>query len=88
MGRKIPSAYEGDETLYDLFSHAEQITTETLLDYQYVDHHFQIVGHDRDYSNVDVHEQAMLSIKADERPTEKHAESKNKIKCFILIYKT
>ena len=27
-----------------------------------------------DYSNVDVHEQAMLSNKADERPTEEHED--------------
>ena len=53
-----------------------------------MDHHIEIVGHDRDYSNVDVHGQATLSIKAGERPTEKHAKSKSKIKCFILIYKT
>ena len=26
-----------------------------LQDYQYVEHHIEIVSHDRDYSDVDVH---------------------------------
>ena len=48
-----------------------------------VDHHIQIVSHDRDYNNVDVHEQAMLSTKTEERPTEKHAESKMLVRCLL-----
>ena len=41
-----------------------------------MDHHIQIINQDRDYSNVDVHEQAILSTKAVDmyRPTEKHAD--------------
>ena len=39
-----------------------------------MDHHIQIISHGRDYSNVDVHEQATLSTKAEERPTEKRAD--------------
>ena len=38
-----------------------------LLDYQYVEHRIEIVSHDRDYSNVDVHEKAVLSPKTEER---------------------
>ena len=41
------------------------------------------MSHDRDYSNVDVHEQAMLSTKTEERPTEKRARSKKKKKWVI-----
>lgn len=61
-----------------------------LLEYQYVDHHIEILSHDRDNSNVDVHKQAMLSTKSDheERPTEKQADSKKENKCFYLNDKT
>ena len=43
------------------------------VNYHYVDHHIEILGLDRDYGNVDVHEQAMLSTNTEERPIEKHA---------------
>ena len=66
------------------------------MDYDHnMDHHIQIISHDRDYSNVDVHEQAMLSTKAEERPTEKHLKSKMLARCmlgnawlahFLMIY--
>ena len=35
-------------------------TNRDLLDYQYVDHRIDIVSHERDYSNVDVYEQAIV----------------------------
>ena len=59
------------------FSHASRIKkNRNLLDYQYVEHRIEIVSHDRNYSNVDVHEQAMLSTKTDEeRTTKMHADS-------------
>ena len=38
-----------------------------------MDHHIRIVSHDKDYSDVDAHEEAMLSTKTEERPIEKHA---------------
>ena len=53
-----------------------------MLDYQYVEHQIEIVSHDRDYSNA--HEQAMLSTKTEERPAEKHADSKRKNDGFTL----
>ena len=56
-----------------------------LQDYQYVEHHIEIVSHDRDYSDVDVHDWDMLSTKTEERPIEERAESKKKKKCFTLI---
>ena len=38
-----------------------------------MDDHLQTVSHDRDYSkNNDEHEQAMLSMRTDNRPSEKH----------------
>ena len=43
------------------------------VNYHYVDHHIEILGLDRDYGNVDVHEQAMLTTNTEERPIEKHA---------------
>ena len=33
-----------------------------------MDHHIRIVSHDKDYSDVDAHEEAMLSTKTEERP--------------------
>ena len=55
-----------------------------FLDYHHnVDDHIQIVSHDRDSNNVDVHEQAMLSTKTEESPTEKHAESKMLVRCLL-----
>ena len=54
------------------------------MDYDHnMDHHIRIISHDRDYSNVDVHEQAMLSTKTEERPTEKHTRNK-KIQNVLL----
>ena len=53
-----------------------------LLNYQYVEPLIDIVSQDRDYSNVDVHEHAilhfsMLSIKtAEERGSKNRAENK------------
>ena len=41
---------------------------ENLLENQYVDHHIEILSHDRDYRNVDAPEQFMLSIKTECRP--------------------
>ena len=48
------------------------------------------MGHDRDYSNVDVHEHAMLPTMSEGRLiADKHGKSKKKTKkCFTLIYKT
>ena len=48
-----------------------------LLDYQHVEPLIDIVNHDRDYSNVDAHEHAilhfsMLSIKTEEGRTSKN----------------
>ena len=48
----------------------------------------EIVSYDRDQSNVDEYEQAMLSTKTEERPTKKHARRKKKKNCFNLFYKT
>ena len=56
-----------------------------MLDYQYVEHRIDIVSHDRDYSNADVHEQAMLSTKTEGRPTEKRAGSKKKKKSGLHL---
>ena len=60
-----------------------------LLEYpqQYVDHHIEIVSHERDYSNADAREQAMLQSKTEERPSEKRVERKKKKKfIYICIY--
>ena len=59
-----------------------------LLYYQYVEHWNEILSHDRGYSNVDVHEKAVLSPKTEERSIEKHENNKKKTKCLTLIYKT
>ena len=59
-----------------------------MLDYQYVEHWIEIVSHDRDYSNVDVHEKAVLSPKTEERTIEKHENNQKKKKCLTFIYKT
>ena len=61
-----------------------------VLAYQYVEHHIEFVSHDRDYSHVDVHEQAMRSTKTKERPIEKRVDikKKKKKKLFALIFKT
>ena len=59
-----------------------------MLDYQRVEHRIEIVSHDREYSIVDVHKEALLSTKTVQRPTVKHTGSKQKTKCFNLIYKT
>ena len=48
----------------------------------------EIVSHDRDQSNVDEYEQAMLSTKTEERLLKSTHEAKRKKKCFILSYKT
>ena len=58
-----------------------------------MDHLIEIVSHDRDYSNADANEQAMLSSKTEERPSEKRVERKKKkkslyISFFTFIYKT
>ena len=76
--RKIPSEMERDE-----ISHAENKKYRNVLDYNYVDHHIKIIGHDRDYSNVDVHDKAVASTKTEKRPTEKHAESKMLVRCLL-----
>ena len=56
-----------------------------MLDYHHdVDHKTQITSHDRDYRNVDVHEQAILSTKTEEKPSEKDAESKMLVHFFFL----
>ena len=51
-----------------------------LLDY----HHNVDVSHDRDYRKVAVHEQAILSIKTEEKPSEKDAESKMLVHFFFV----
>ena len=48
-------------------------------------HLIQIVTHDRENSNVDVHKQAMLSTKTEDRPTKKHAESKILLQFLFFI---
>ena len=58
-----------------LFFRCRKNNNRNLLGHLYVKHCIEIVSHDRDYSYVDVHEQAMLSTKAKETPTEKRAES-------------
>ena len=40
-----------------------------------MDDHIEILGFDRDYGNVDLHEQTMLSTTTEERPIEKHADA-------------
>ena len=68
------------------FSPAEQTEKKkkNFLDYHHdVDHHIQIESHDRYYSNVDLHQQVMLSTKTEERPTEKHAERKMLVRCLL-----
>ena len=52
-----------------------------LLNYQYVEPLIDIVSHDRDYSNVDMHEHAilhfsLLSIKTEERRSKNRADNK------------
>jgi hypothetical protein len=54
-----------------------------------VDHHIEILNHDKDYNNVDLHEMAIfhfsvLSSKVKERPTKKQEDDKNKKKVFYL----
>ena len=57
-----------------------------MLDYHHdVDHKTQITSHDRDYRNVDVHEQAILSTKTEEKPSEKDAESKMLVHFFFCM---
>ena len=58
-----------------LFSRCRINNNRNVLGHLYVKHCIEIVSHDRDYSYVDVHEQAMLSVKTKETPTEKRAES-------------
>ena len=54
-----------------------------------MEHHIEFVSHDRDYSHVDVHEQAMRSTKTKERPIVERLDIKKKKKrCFTLIFKT
>ena len=68
---------EGGEisVLRVVFPHRTKNNTHSL-DYAYEDHRMEIVSHDRNYSNVDVHEQAMLSTKTDEeRTTKMHVDS-------------
>ena len=54
----------------------------------FVEYGMEIVSHDRDQSNVDEYEQAMLSTKTEERLLKSTHEAKRKKKCFILSYKT
>ena len=53
-----------------------------------MEHRIEIVSHDGDYSNVDVHEKAVLSPKTEERTIEKHENNQKKKKCLTFIYKT
>ena len=72
------------EGVFFLFFAGRTNKNRNLMDYDHnMDHHIQIISHDRDYSNVDVHEQAMLSTKAEERPTEKHLKSKMLARCML-----
>ena len=61
-----------------LFSRCRINNNRNVLGHLYVKHCIEIVSHDKDYSYVDVHEQAMLSTKAKETPTEKRAVSQKK----------
>ena len=76
---------EEDETLKDLLCHTDK-KQQHFREYQYVDHHIKIVSHGRDDSSLDAHEQAMLSTKTEERPTEK--QRKSMFFSCTLIYKT
>ena len=68
---------EGGEisVLRVVFPHRTKNNTHSL-DYAYEDHRMEIVSHDRNYSNVDVHKQAMPSPKTEvERTSKKYADS-------------
>ena len=82
--RKIPSEMEGVESFFLFFAdRTNKNRTETCCITTIMDHHIQIINQDREYSNVDVHEQSMLSTKAEERPTGKPAESKMLVRCIL-----
>ena len=79
--QKVLSEMEEDEVSYFFFPCAEQRKTETFWTIN-EDHHIQITSHDRDYSNIHVHEQAMLSSKIKETHNEKEAHGKMLVHFF------